>query len=160
MNDDLLIIQNSSRRDFLKHFGDALVGITILGVVAPIFESCCSNSDSLVNSSNNSIIGRVDVSLLSGDNQAVYTENPEKEPVIVIRKGSTTYVALRLVCKHEGCRFPSVDLRGVKISCQCHGSEYDLNGFRTRGPAPPGSRLDQYETIFKSTTKTVSIKFS
>ncbi len=160
MNDDLLIIQDHSRRDFLKHFGDALVGITIMGVVAPIFESCCPNPDSLVNSSNSSIIARVDVSLLTDNNQAVYTENLIKEPVIVIRRSPTTYVALRLVCKHEGCTFPSIDLRGAKISCQCHGSEYDLDGFRTRGPAPPGSRLDPYETIYRSITKTVSIKFS
>ena len=45
--------------------------------------------------------------------------------------------AFSAVCPHEGC---TVAPDGDRLSCPCHGSQFDLSGERTRGPAESGLR--------------------
>jgi Rieske Fe-S protein len=62
----------------------------------------------------------------------VVVDTPSR-PIVVIRTGATTATALSGVCTHAGCtvEFSS----GTRISCPCHGSEFDLSGRVTNGPA-------------------------
>jgi|GEM_PF-76701 len=75
------------------------------------------------------------------------------DDVILIRTSQTQFSALKTICTHKGC---DVDLSGDKFVCPCHGSEYQLDGKVTSGPAK--SNLKTYETIYDSDKGTVTIK--
>jgi Rieske Fe-S protein len=51
----------------------------------------------------------------------------------VIRQGEEDYLALSSECNHASCE---VDLDGSNgFKCPCHGSEFELDGTKTKGPA-------------------------
>jgi nitrite reductase/ring-hydroxylating ferredoxin subunit len=52
--------------------------------------------------------------------------------VVVARDGGGLY-AMSAVCPHNGCVV--IVESGASTSCPCHGSTFDNNGVRTRGPA-------------------------
>lgn len=54
--------------------------------------------------------------------------------VIVIQSGSDEYRAFTNVCTHAGCGISG--FVHPRIKCQCHGSEFDLEGRNVEGPAP------------------------
>jgi Rieske Fe-S protein len=56
-------------------------------------------------------------------------------PLIVSHVSASTYVAFTSQCQHDGCEVGLPDERGV-ITCPCHGSQYDLEGRKLRGPTP------------------------
>jgi Rieske Fe-S protein len=47
------------------------------------------------------------------------------------------FVIFSPICPHLGCRFNWVDASN-KFACPCHGSQYNLDGTHTAGPAPRG----------------------
>lgn len=49
----------------------------------------------------------------------------------LLRDGNGIY-ALSLVCTHLGC---TVSVAGGRLSCPCHGSEFDRQGRVLKGPA-------------------------
>ena len=59
-----------------------------------------------------------------------------KEPVILVHTQSGQYKAFFARCTHLGC---IVQYQGQGIphfSCNCHGSQFDINGKNVAGPAP------------------------
>jgi len=48
-------------------------------------------------------------------------------------RDATGIYAMTAVCTHMGCTVGAPV--GSQISCPCHGSQYDLNGGNTQGPA-------------------------
>jgi nitrite reductase/ring-hydroxylating ferredoxin subunit len=55
-------------------------------------------------------------------------------PLIVIRTGPTTAIALDGRCTHQGCTVAYV-AAAMNLQCPCHGSKYALSGAVTMGPA-------------------------
>lgn len=47
-------------------------------------------------------------------------------------KDSAGIYAMTSICTHQGC---CVNVGGSAFACPCHGSQYDLNGGNTQGPA-------------------------
>ena len=77
----------------------------------------------------------VDVSTLTSDGASLVApvQGLDGAPILVVRDGSRRFHALSMQCTHEGCPVrPPV--HGV-ITCPCHGSQYDLEGRVSRGPA-------------------------
>lgn len=76
------------------------------------------------------------------------------KPLIVVRTGETTFVALSAVCTHAGCtvRYAAA---AHDIACPCHGSTFALDGSVTRGPAT--RPLAEFATTFDATTQIVTI---
>ena len=72
---------------------------------------------------------------------------------MLIRISQAQFTAVNLICRHKGC---TVELTGNKFVCPCHGSEYDLNGKVTEGPAK--SNLITYQTDYNSEKGTVTVK--
>jgi 3-phenylpropionate/trans-cinnamate dioxygenase ferredoxin component len=63
------------------------------------------------------------------------------EEVAVANVGGAFY-AFGDVCTHKGCSLAEGDLDGTTVTCQCHGSQFDVtNGSVIAGPAtmPVGS---------------------
>lgn len=54
--------------------------------------------------------------------------------IIIINKGSSTYVALSKICTHNGCSV-SYNSGNDNLPCPCHGSIFDTNGSVLNGPA-------------------------
>lgn len=77
--------------------------------------------------------------------------------VIVVRtaEGNVegSFVALSLICTHEGCTigFESV---ATGFKCPCHGSEYNISGGVTQGPAP--ASLTKYKVSIANNILTVT----
>ena len=147
-------IVNQSRRDFLKMCGQGLAGITVIGFVAPIINSCSSSSTD-PGASVAAFTITVDVSALTTDNTAVRTVTPDGHALLVVRQNAATYISLLLVCTHELCGGKDMQLSGKTINCSCHGSQFDLSGNVTKGPAT--TSLKTYSTTFDSTTKKVTV---
>jgi len=60
-----------------------------------------------------------------------------KEPVIVVHTGTGQFKAFSARCTHLGC-IVKYDTDGgwPHLHCNCHGSEFDMNGKNVAGPAP------------------------
>ncbi len=56
-----------------------------------------------------------------------------------VQKTATGYLALSLICTHQGC---TVAPNGSGFRCPCHGGTYSATGAVTGGPPP--SALPQY----------------
>ena len=53
------------------------------------------------------------------------------DPIYVVASGAG-YRALSPICTHRGC---TVDVKGERLVCPCHGSTYDREGNVLKGPA-------------------------
>jgi cytochrome b6-f complex iron-sulfur subunit len=53
-------------------------------------------------------------------------------PIILFQRQDGSIAAVSSTCSHSGCE---VKKRRTQFECPCHGSEYDLDGTVTRGPA-------------------------
>ena len=146
--------QTQSRRDFLKMCGQGLAGITVIGFIAPIINSC-SSSPTDPGSSVAAFNITVDVSSLASDNTAVRTATPDGHSLLVVRQNATTYITILLVCTHEGCGGNDMKLSGSTIVCSCHDSHFDMKGNVTKGPAT--TSLKTYSTTYDAATKKVTI---
>lgn len=159
MNKNLNELSDSSRRDFLKKFGSAVAGLTIIGSITTIIEGCSSTNP--IDIGPGADAGKtlvVDASSLTNDNMALHATAPvSSRGLLVVRRNSTTYEAILLVCPHEGCSYPNVDLTGSVIVCTCHDSRFDLNGVVTSGPS--NSNLTRFTSTFDSATKKVTVTF-
>lgn len=73
-----------------------------------------------------------------------------KDGYIVTQPAAGTFKAFSNICTHQGC--PITQIQGDTITCNCHGSQFSLDGSVKRGPAdrpltkakitPDGSKLD------------------
>lgn len=59
-----------------------------------------------------------------------------KEPVIVLLNPSGQYKAFSARCTHLGCVVQFQREGGPHFGCNCHGSQFDMNGKNIAGPAP------------------------
>ncbi len=57
-----------------------------------------------------------------------------EQRVIIIRVADRDYRAFTNVCTHSGCGISL--FQAPRMICQCHGSEYDVDGINVAGPAP------------------------
>ncbi len=146
-------IQLQSRRDFLKLCSEGLAGIAIIGFIAPVINSCANATDSGPDIAAFNIT--VDVSSLSANNQGLRTNTPDGHVLLVVRQSTTIYVSILLVCTHEGCGGSNMQQSGNTITCSCHGSQFNLSGHVTHGPA--SSDLTTFPTVFDSATMKVTI---
>ena len=71
----------------------------------------------------------------------------------VKRTGPTTFIAMQLVCTHQGC---AVNIStNTQLDCPCHFSQFDGDGNVTRGPADRA--LPRYTTSYDTATDILTI---
>ena len=139
------------RRDFLHDISQATVAICAGSLIAACSKSSDNNvpappggGNALVTANLNSELTSVGSSKISGS-------------VIVIRtaagNAAASFVALSLICTHQGCTV-NYDSAASGFKCPCHGSEYNISGAVTQGPAP--SALSKYTVKVTNNTLTVS----
>lgn len=64
----------------------------------------------------------------------VYKFEYKKEPIIVLRKSDTEFVAFSAICPHKGGPI-NYNEKTQKLVCPWHNSVFDLSGQRISGPA-------------------------
>ena len=140
------------RRDFLHDISQATAAICAGGLLAACSKSSDNNvtpppgggGNALVTANLNSELTSVGSSKTTGS-------------VIVIRTATgnvaASFVALSLICTHEQCTV-NYDAGANGFKCPCHGSEYNISGTVTMGPAP--SSLRKYTVAVNNNTLTVS----
>jgi nitrite reductase/ring-hydroxylating ferredoxin subunit len=56
-------------------------------------------------------------------------------PFMINKDGFGDFYVLDCECRHASCVVPAFDSQSFRITCSCHGSEYDINGAVLNGPA-------------------------
>jgi cytochrome b6-f complex iron-sulfur subunit len=59
-----------------------------------------------------------------------------KDPVLLIHTPGGQFRALSARCTHLGCVVQYQDSPTPHFGCNCHGSQFDMNGVNIAGPAP------------------------
>ncbi len=145
---------DDSRRGFLRQCSGALLGVTVVGAIAPALAGCevstVRNSDVTPN--------EFDVSTLTNNNDGLVTtiKGPEGAPLLIVRISDTEYVTLSMRCTHEGCTVNAP--KDLVVQCPCHGSRFDLTGRVLAGPAQ--RRLTSYITTYNPATRTVRVQYA
>lgn len=76
------------------------------------------------------------------DDNFVLIRNPQsKSPIYLHRNSEDDVIALLMECTHKQC---TVNPAGNRLSCPCHGSQFDSRGKVLKGPARKD--LSRYET--------------
>jgi Rieske Fe-S protein len=142
------------RRDFLHDISQATVAICAGSVLAACSKSSDNNASPGAGGSGGGGGNALITANLTSELTAVGSSKTSGT-VIVIRTAAgnvaASFVALSLVCTHEQCTVAYIGSNGFK--CPCHGSEYNVSGTVTMGPAP--SSLKKYTVTVNNNTLTV-----
>ena len=115
-----------TRRNFLTRAGSAAVGVALVGcATTAVYHLPLVQGKAVVKLQDYPELAEVGGMVqLRVDGFA--------DPVILVRKGVESYLALSAVCTHLRCFVrPSKQF----LLCPCHGSTFDLEGNAVRGPA-------------------------
>jgi Rieske Fe-S protein len=77
-----------------------------------------------------------------------------RQPVIVVHTASGQFKALSARCTHLGCIVQYQPGPSPHFSCNCHGSQFDINGKNIAGPAP--KPLSPFRVTIQESTIVVS----
>jgi len=125
------------------------------GVVALTAAKALGRMSKISSSINSPIVlnlkeaGNVALTQVGG---ALYIPHPtDFNPIMVVRISTTEVAAFSTTCTHAGCQ---VDLpEGTTINCPCHGSQYNLHGQVTGGPAE--ADLEPFSATLENDTITI-----
>ncbi len=159
-----------SRRIFLKHLGM----IALTGTLGWSLAACDTGGmegdgdegrntggdpalNGIVATANKVTIDLSKVSRLrnAGGYLILINEDGHSVHVIVINVDGSTFKAFTSICTHQGCDVASYSSSTQRIICNCHGSEFDLNGNPVAGPAP--SPLRSYPVTRSGDILTVTL---
>ena len=143
-----------SRRDFLARGGMALA--TVAGVAALAGCGDGQFGPSAVQAPEGPYTLKVSsLPDLSITGQLVVP--PGNRYVAVRRTGPASFVAISIVCTHQGCL---TELHANELVCPCHDSHYDATGAVTQQPQQTlgtATALPQLRTLYDPSTDTLTI---
>src|SRR5271157_2305794 len=141
-----------SRRDFIiKSAAGVVIGGTVLSVL-DLNNLFARSSKANINKIDNDIIIKLS-DPKNADLKNVHGSVLLDDENILIRISKEQFLAVNLICRHKGC---TVDLMGDQFICPCHGSEYDITGKVTHGPAK--ANLITWPTLYDPDKGTVTVK--
>lgn len=141
--------QNNSRRDFLKKsFAGMILGTAAVSCInvekllaaAETYEVAAGSAPKTYNLSDYPELG-------SKGGYAMVTSK-----VIVINRGNSKYIALDMTCTHKK---QAVEFDGSKFICPGHGSEFDISGKVTEGPAK--KNLKSYKVTYNKEDNSITV---
>lgn len=139
--------------DRKEFFSKALIGGGLLFFAPALLNSCSKSDETDPGGTNNggSTGGETTVDLTSNDFAALKTVGgyAYKGNIIIVRTGTSSYVALSSVCTHQSCTV-TYSSSEDKIKCPCHGSMFSTGGSVLQGPAP--TSLKSYTVTLDGTT--------
>lgn len=75
------------------------------------------------------------------------------DPASIMVNTNGSYVAFTAVCTHSGCLVGNY--ANGRITCPCHGSQFNLQGQVVNGPAP--SPLRSFPTRFEAASRILTV---
>jgi cytochrome b6-f complex iron-sulfur subunit len=140
-----------NRKEF---FSKALIGGGLIFLAPTILNSCGKSEDVAPSSGGNnggSNNTGTTIDLTSNDFSALKNVGgyAYSGDIIIIRTGTSTYIALSKICTHQNCTV-AYNNNSTKIECPCHGSMFATTGAVLQGPAP--SALKTYTVTLSGTT--------
>ena len=155
---DATIASTCSRRQFVKMATSGL-GTVAVGTFAMQIIASCTSSNPTGPSDNNDTALTVDISLAAnqalsaiGGTIALASNDLDDSGLLLIRESQSTVRAFSRECTHNQCTIGA--FANGKSVCPCHGSEYDLTGSVTKGPAP--SNLKEFDVVLTDSIITIS----
>lgn len=135
-----MLVRNSSRehreiepgrRDFVTK----LLGAWSLLIVAPIAKVILEYvAPRTTSETRREVIRVASTNDLAPNTARIFKVS--KDPVIVVHTATGQYKAFNARCTHLGCVVQfTTDEGPPHFSCNCHGSEFDINGKNIVGPA-------------------------
>ena len=117
------------RRDFLLTGCQACAALLVIPAITSL-EGCASTKGLAFTEE----AGAVKMPLSSFAKQNAVVVNPKSlmNGLLVVKEPAGDYKALLMKCTHKG---QPLALNGQAIGCDAHGSQFDLEGNVTKGPA-------------------------
>ncbi len=125
--------ESQSRRKFLRR----IVGLWAVLAAAPVVKILLDYVTPIGESNQNLTAVKtraVGVSDLPLDSAKIVKIG--NKPVIVVHTQSGQFKAFSARCTHLGCIVQYNTEGSPHFSCNCHGSQFDINGINIAGPAP------------------------
>jgi cytochrome b6-f complex iron-sulfur subunit len=142
-----------TRRDFVRRAGTAICSLPLAHIAA----GCAGMTVYRVAPVSNEI--RLDLSSLTElsvqAGTAILSVEGSDAPLFVVRYNPTLYYTLSAICTHQGC---TVEEKGSRFVCPCHGSTYDRSGGVVKGPAQ--QPLRRYPTRLENNGRTLVIQYT
>lgn len=143
-----------NRKEF---FTKALIGGGLIFLAPTILNSCSKSEDPAPSSGGNNNGGTTGTTIDLSSNDFSALKNvggyAYSGDIIIIRTGTSTYLALSKVCTHQSCTV-AYNSSSTNIECPCHGSKFSTTGAVIQGPAP--SSLKTYNVTVSGTTLKIS----
>jgi cytochrome b6-f complex iron-sulfur subunit len=126
------------------------VFLRVLAVTGTTLGTGCGDASRVDTLSEDLEIDLVDFPDLADIDNTVLVDAGLRLPIAITRIGDAEFIVTGTECDHEHC--------GVKRNtdgwyCPCHGSRFDLDGTKTRGPAKGG--LTVYEWLLEGDLLTI-----
>lgn len=141
-----------SRRDFLKKCSETLALVT-----APaLLQNCAAGITTFRGQFDGETITvpKIEAATLQQPNGLLQVQARNLPIRIVLRNiPGQGFIALSTVCTHSGCEVRAMP---ASFQCPCHGSEYDVEGNVTEGPAR--KPLQKFEVIENETEFIIKVK--
>jgi Rieske Fe-S protein len=142
-----------SRREFVCRAGSALAAASPLAILG----GCAAATAYRVTPPSDGQI-RLDLSTipeLQVEAGTVMLQiGADDAPVFIVRYNVLQYFALSAICTHRGC---TVEEKGSRFECPCHGSTFSRAGDVLRGPAD--QPLRRYPARLESNGRTLVIDY-
>jgi cytochrome b6-f complex iron-sulfur subunit len=139
------------RRDFLTKSAAMTIGISVaVGAIAGCGPAPTGGAQTVTLD----ITQATNAALANINGGVKITVTGQTHPVMVTRTSATAVAAFSTKCTHMGCDVDLPSSTGV-ISCPCHGSQYDINGHVTGGPAP--ANLAAFAATLEGNIVTVTV---
>ncbi len=143
--------------DRKEFFSKALIGGGLLFLAPALLNSCSKSSDQLPTDTTGGTNsgGTTTIDLTSNDFSALKNVGgfAYSGDILIIRTGTSTYVALTKVCTHQSCTV-AYNSSSSKIECPCHGSMFSTSGSVLQGPAT--NSLKTYNVTLSGATLKIS----
>jgi Rieske Fe-S protein len=131
------------------------LGVTVTTFIAP---SLFRINDAFASNGNTPQASTITLDLTQNAYKAlqtvggsVYATFPgESLGLVVTCKATADYSAVSARCTHESCKVNVYSKTTQKITCNCHGSQYTVDGKVLQGPASVA--LKKYYTLFDGAT--------
>lgn len=124
-------MSGSTRREFLGTLAAVWAGISALPIIGIVFQFLTPLPEAPA--SRERVLVGTTTDLEPGGNKVIRFN---KEPVILMHTPSGQFRAFSARCTHLGCVVQFQNEGGPHFGCNCHGSQFDLNGKNIAGPAP------------------------
>ena len=122
---------DSKRRDFLSKF----LGLWSIATVVPFLHAVVEFiTPPKLKEIAHENIRAASLTDLPSNSAKIFKFN--KEPVILVHTPSGQFKAFSARCTHLGCVVQYRPEGTPHFECNCHGSQFDLNGKNISGPAP------------------------